>query len=217
MASIATMNSRRGKKHTGKLFFILLLCLCLVGYVLIDMKIRPMLATYGSNQATTTATKAVNDAVENALAELDLKYEDLAIVNKDSDGKVLSIYSNTENINRLKSAVSNKILEELNRQDYQMVKIPLGSLFGGLLTGRGPDIPIKVPMNSTVQTTFENKFEGAGINQTRHDISLDVKVTTYAVIQGVSTAVDVDTNFEVAESILVGDVPNWVVGAQTSG
>lgn len=216
MASIATMGRQQGISRAFLTFIVLLLCLAFIVYILIDIKIRPMIATYGNNQATTTATKAVNDAVEITLSDLDLKYEDFATVNKDSNGKVLSIYSNTENINLLKSTVSNKILEELNKQGYQMVKIPLGSLFGGLLTGRGPDITIKVPMNSTVQTAFQNKFEGAGINQTRHEISLDVKVTTYAVIQGENTAVDVDTNFEIAENILVGEVPNWMVGTQTS-
>ena len=45
------------------------------------------------------------------------------------------------------------------------------------MTGRGPNISISVPMDSTVETAYSNKFESAGINQTKHEIALDVKVT----------------------------------------
>lgn len=216
MTNIANMSGRRNRKRAWLLLLVFLLFIFMGFYILVDILIRPMIKTYGNNQATTTATKAVNDAVGIVLSEMSLKYDDLAEVDRDTSGNIISIESNSENINRLKAAVSKKVLEELDKQDYQMVKIPMGSLIGGLLTGRGPDIYIKVPMNSTVETSFKNQFESAGINQTRHEITLDVKVKVYAVVKNDDTSVEVDTGFAIAENVLVGKVPQWMAGTQIS-
>jgi sporulation protein YunB len=170
-----------------------------------------MIKTYGDNQAITAATRAVNDAVEKVLSNLGIDYEKLSSVTLDKNGEVSSIETNTANVNIFKSTVSKEILEQLDNQEIQKVNIPLGSLAGGLLTGRGPNITIRVPMNSTVETVLNNKFEGAGINQTKHDISLDVKVKIFTVVQGVSTENVVETNFTIAERILVGEVPQWIM------
>lgn len=180
--------------------------------VLVDWRVRPMIETYGNNQAITSATLAINHAVESVLSNLSVDYGDLAAVTKDNEGKILSVETDTGNMNILKSAVSKAVLEQLEQQKVQKIDIPLGSLVGGLLTGRGPNITIKVPMNSTVETSYKNLFESAGINQTRHEITLEVKVIIYTVIQGESTATEVDTGFTIADSIIVGEVPNWMVG-----
>lgn len=180
-------------------------------YAAVDWMVRPMIQTYGNNQAATAATRAVNDAVEKVLSEMSVDYNNLTQVTRDESGKIVSIHTNTANINIIKSAVSKAVLQELDNQKYQRVEIPMGSLAGGLLTGRGPAIKIKVPMNSTVETDIENKFEGAGINQTKHEISLKVKVTIYTVIQGESSANEITTGFTVAENILVGEVPSWLI------
>ena len=204
---------KRGKRRRGsrlRLFFLLLVLLAAGLVAATDLRVRPMLKTYGLNQATTTATRAVNDAVQRVLEEMNLQYGDLSSVTKDDEGNILSVSVNTANMNRLKSVIGDAVLEELEKQDYQMVEIPLGSILGGgLLTGRGPKIPIKVPMNSTVQTTFTSEFEGAGINQTRHEIVLNVKVTVYAMLPDEDTAGVVETGFTAAETILVGEVPDW--------
>jgi sporulation protein YunB len=195
------------------LVFLLLICLAFIS--LIDWLVRPMIQTYGNNQAATAATRAVNDAVESVLSKQDIDYNNLSNVIRDESGKIVSIHTNTANINIVKSAVSKAILNELDNQKFQDVEIPMGSLAGGLLTGRGPTITIKVPMNSTVETDIENKFEGAGINQTKHEISLKVKVTIYTVIQGKSSENEITTGFTVAENILVGEVPNWLIKGTT--
>lgn len=187
-----------------------------VGYVLVDWRVRPMIQTYGNNQAVTAATRSVNAAVEQVLSQQTIHYEDLAVVTKDSEGNVISIETNTASTNLLKSAIGEAVLQKLDDQSVQTVKIPLGSLVGGLLTGRGPSVRIKVPMDSTVETTFVNVFEGAGINQTRHEITIHVKVSLYTIIQGENTATQVETGFTVAETILVGEVPQWVAGTVTN-
>lgn len=182
---------------------------------LVDWCVRPMIKTYGNNQAVTAATRAVNDAALRVLSERNIDYNELANVQYNESGEIMSVETNTANINIIKSAVSQAILEELDNQRVQKVKIPLGSLAGGLMTGRGPNISISVPMDSTVETAYSNKFESAGINQTKHEIALDVKVTVYTVVQGESQANVVNTAFTITECILVGEVPQWLVRSIT--
>ncbi|MDD2417901.1 MAG: sporulation protein YunB [Oscillospiraceae bacterium] len=200
----------RAKRVVIFIFSVLLIFGILTVW-LIDRKVRPMIQTYGNNQAVTAATRAVNDAVERVLNKTSIEYDRLSSVIRDEQGEISLIEINTGNVNLVKSAASTAILEELKKQKFQKVEIPAGSLAGGLLTGRGPNITIKVPMNSTVETTFSNKFEGVGINQTRHYITIDVKVKIFTVIQGKSIATEVETEFTVAECIIIGEVPQWMV------
>lgn len=204
---------RRRKRHGAAA--LILLCAAALGLLaLTDVLVRPMLGVYGRNQAVTAATRAANDAAERVLEQADITYEQIVAVERDGEGKILSMETDTTVLNRLKAAVSGAVLEELDRQKTQTVEIPAGSLAGGLLTGRGPRIRLKIPMNSTVETTYRNLFEGAGINQTRHEITLEIKMTVYTVIQGESVSSEVTTGFTVAENVLVGEVPQWI--AKTS-
>ena len=193
------------------------LCFAVLFVVLIDIRVRPMIKTYGNNQAVTAATKAVNIAVSDILSKLNLQYQDLVTITTDENGEITEMTTNSKQLNTIKSDVTAAIFTELDRQDMQNVSIPLGSLAGGLLTGRGPNITIRVPMNSTVETSFDNVFEGAGINQTRHEVMLDVKVTVYAVIRGEDTKTVVNTQFALAENIIVGEVPQWMTGTSSIG
>ena len=58
-----TRSLRRGARK-GPLFLLLLVVLAVGLLAAVDIRIRPMLKTYGVNQATTAATRAVNDAAQ---------------------------------------------------------------------------------------------------------------------------------------------------------
>ena len=54
-------------------------------------------------------------------------------------------------------------------------------------------------------------FESAGINQTRHEISLEASVMMRIVIPAGADSVSVSTYVPIAESIIVGSVPDSYV------
>lgn len=56
-------------------------------------------------------------------------------------------------------------------------------------------------------TRFRNNFEQAGINQTLHQVMLDVSVTVYLLIPGETLSTQVDSEICVAETVIVGQVP----------
>ena len=51
-------------------------------------------------------------------------------------------------------------------------------------------------------------FSDAGINQTLHRIVLEVKTTVSAIIPGYTTSVEISGQFVIAETIIVGEVPD---------
>ena len=84
----------------------------------------------------------------------------------------------------------------------------LGSLTGSpLLAGRGPRISVRMESVGSSSARFENQFESAGINQTKHRIVLRIDVYVSILLPGYSTVTQVTNEITVAETVIVGEVP----------
>lgn len=179
-----------------------------------DRRIRPIMEAYGTRQAQTMATAAVNNAVTRVLADGSYTYEGLIHIQRGSDGDIQSAEADMAGINRLKAAATAAVLEELEKQDYQECRIPLGDLIGGdYFTGRGPRIPMRVSMNGTALSHMDSSFTAAGINQTRHEILLKITLDISLVLSNRVTSLSVETEFLVADTLLKGEVPDAFVQA----
>ena len=190
--------------------FRLLSFLCGLAVLLyaVDARYRPLVKAYALNQSRLMSTLAINRAVERVLEADGTKYEDLIRVDKGDDGSIKSLESNIVAINLLKAAVTGAVVEELGDKNTINVKIPLGTLLGSdFLSGRGPLIPLKIGIKGTALTTMESRFQSAGINQTSHQILMNIQVLVFCAIPGFYTSTTVDSTFMIAETILVGEVP----------
>lgn len=85
-----------------------------------------------------------------------------------------------------------------------------------LLAGCGPEVKVKVIPIGTVTTDFKTEFVSAGINQTRHRVYLTVYCTMYVAAPLVGEEVIVSNEVVVAETVLIGDVPEFYGGADSS-
>ena len=74
--------------------------------------------------------------------------------------------------------------------------------------GRGPLLHIKMQSVGSSSAHFENAFASAGINQTRHEIRLVVDVYVSVLLPGFSTVTKVTNRCAVAETVIVGSVPD---------
>ena len=59
----------------------------------------------------------------------------------------------------------------------------------------------------TATAKFRDKFTAAGINQTKHQILLDVDVYVTILLPGITTYTKVSNEISVAETVIVGSVP----------
>ena len=89
------------------------------------------------------------------------------------------------------------------------LSIPVGSLTGSaLLAGRGPRIKVRMESVGSSSARFENEFTSAGINQTNHRIVLHIDVSVAILLPGFTTATQVSNAVTVAETVIVGTVPD---------
>ncbi len=186
-----------------------LLCAGLILFLVLNSHLQPLIASYGLTQAKLVGTQAVNDAVTAVLEREGVRYTDLMRVEKDSQGSIVSVEADTVKINALKAGVTTEILTQLKKHQNMTVRIPTGTLLNGdLLTGRGPRIPVKISLSGAAATQMSSYFESAGINQTSHRLVMDITVTLYAAIPGNDATTTLETSFIIAETVLVGKVPD---------
>ncbi len=186
-------------------------------FVWINNRVNPILKRMTAVQAGYIANLAIDQAASEVLAEDDISYDDLITVNTLSDGTVCSMTANIREMNKFKTNISKAIQDKILEYCEREISIPIGTLTGiDLLSGRGPNVRMKIQLYGNVTAHFKSDFEGAGINQTRHRIICDVKVSVSAVIPGCSSYTEVENSFTVSETVLLGRVPDSFTNVDTN-
>lgn len=176
--------------------------------MMLDSRVRPMIQTMAAYQAQLLATRAINDAVMNVISEEEVVYNTIIDIAHGNDGDVASISTDMITMNRLKAQITNKVTDYLMQNPKDTLYIPAGTLLGSdLLSGRGPDVEIKVLPVGSVHSEIYNNFSAAGINQTLHQIMLSIEADISAVMPFYTVKTKVHTNICIAETIIVGKVP----------
>ena len=125
-----------------------------------------------------------------------------------SRGKIIAINANIIELNKLSSEISYKIQEKLNNLDKVSVRIPLGQVMGlNVFSGYGPDIDIKLVPMGNIETKFDTEFASEGINQTKHTIYMNIQSIITVVAPFIGSSVQCNSTVTVAETIIVGDIP----------
>ena len=183
--------------------------LALIGMLAVaGMQMKQLLTKLAVTRVTNTVNRIVTQAVNETIDSGEIRYDDLISFEKDNEGKITAVKSNMPEFNRLQSKILNVILERISEVSTRDLSIPLGSLTGAsLLAGRGPLISVRMQSVGSSTAHLENRFVSAGINQTKHQIFLDVDVSVAILLPGFSTATQVSNAFTVAETVIVGTVP----------
>lgn len=200
----------KGKRRWSRL--LLLLALAMVAMMLlVERNLSKMMLDIAYAQAYSLAVKTINQAVWDVM-QGGVTYDELIQTQFDDQGRITMLNANTIRMNELASKTALRAEAEINLSENKRILIPLGAAFGvQFLAGTGPRIPIQIIPIGSVNTQFKTEFESAGINQTRHKISLLISTTVRLVIPMGSKRVDVVSTVPIAESILVGGVPDSFV------
>ena len=148
--------------------------------------------------------------VDNAgVSGLELQYDGLVSFEKDTEGHITAVQSNMAAFNHLQAEILDTVLTRISQVPTGDLSIPIGSLTGStLLAGRGPRITVRMESVGSSEANFRNAFTSAGINQTKHQIILTVDVSVSVLLPGFRTATKVSNSFIVAETVIVGTVPD---------
>ena len=210
---------RRRRKSTGsaalkKLMIFLIFAFifsCFAVYYA-QGRLKPLLKSYSVAKTTSLSTLAVNEAVNERLNSTAINYEDIVSINRDEKGKITSIETDISAFNRLKAEITGDIVAKMDKITESEIAIPVGNLIGGeILYGRGPSVHIKIIPVGSAKTDIVNQFTEAGINQTRHQILLHVSTEVYTVLPSETVESTVESDFILAETIIVGEIPDFYV------
>ncbi len=172
---------------------------------------RALTGAMAISNASDLITRTVSDIVEEKMVEL--RDEDRSFVSyeKDANGTVTAIITDTPRVNILSSELLDAVILAANRGDLN-ISVPLGDLLGiSLMLGRGPRVPMKITMLTSSRVEVKNVLTDAGINQTKHQLVLEVHVDTDVLLPWEIRSASVVNEVLVAETIIVGRVPGTFV------
>lgn len=148
----------------------------------------------------------VNQAVKEALEDRDSFVQ----VERSEGGEPIAVHTDTAALNQLRTQVLSKLEETLNGS--VTVKVPVGSLTGiALLNGHGFPVPLTLRLEASADLSFQTEFESAGINQSCHRVTMLVMVQAYSQSNRFETRTQVETSTVLAETVLVGSVPEMAL------
>ena len=160
-------------------------------------------------QIMNATSDLINDAIDQQIEAGDIQYARIVFFEKDLNGRITALKTNMSEVNRLKTCTLNIINDEILALDTSDIGIPLGSLFlPELFSGRGPVIPVQIISIRNSDAYFTSNFTAAGINQTLHQLSMSVLVDVSVLVLGETASFTVTSEVVVAETIIVGDVPD---------
>lgn len=213
------MKSRGGKNKKSflKIIFVGLL-LSIVCLVFFEIRAKPVIIEVAVTQAENIASSIIEDAIISVLRENGVTYSSLVDIEKDEDGRVTTVKADTIKMNLLKSEIGAEISKEILETDSREISIPFGTIIGiSALSGKGPKIKTTVTLTSNVTSTINNTFTSSGINQTLHEIYVNVNATIYVVMPKNTAIAEVNSNYCIAQTVIIGTVPETFAEFQNKG
>lgn len=202
----------RRPKNLKSYFIIFVIVITIYGlFSFVENQLTPTILAMAEASSRVIATEAINKAIKDKVAK-NVKYKDLISIHKDTSGQVTLIQINTVEINRLESETALEVVKTLKDVTVDNLYIPLAAATGSkILTGIGPAIKVSLIPAGTADVNMVESFEEAGINQTRHRVVLEISAKIQIVQPLLSSDITIKTNVPVAETIIVGSVPNAIL------
>ena len=200
----------KGRRIRRRLMlFALLICAVMM---MMERNFKPLVLSLAEARSAAMASQVLYGALTEAIED-GVTYEKLMNVHMDDRGQVALLSANTMAMNRLADRAGQAALRKLGDMNSERVSVPLGAALGmTILAGSGPGIPVSIVPIGSVATEFATEFEACGINQTRHKVYLQLTASIRIVIPTGAKTTQVSANMLVAESIIVGSVPEGFVG-----
>ena len=153
-----------------------------------------------------TVNNIVVSAIDKQLKGSECEY---IIISRDNNGKILSIESDADEINKIQNEIKKQINKDLSHINNNRMSLPIGTLTGiTLFSGFGPEIVLKLHQVGGVDTEIKSEFETTGINQTKYKVIIEIQVELSAVLPAHSTDIIIKDEYLIAETIIIGEIPN---------
>lgn len=199
-------------KHPKLILGIIAICVLFNSILyFFDKNILPAVLTIGEEQLKREATEIINETALDIYSN-QFDYSDMIISEKDNDGNITMLRADTVKLNYLASKLILASNDKLGELQEVGLNVPLGYMTKNLVFyNLGPKINIKMTQVGNITSNYESVFESAGINQTRHKIYLNVNMKMKIVVPLNTKDVEIACQIPVAETIIVGKIPNTAI------
>ena len=180
----------------------------LVPVAVMRMRLFPMVEELAVTRVTNQTARLINDAIDAQIRDGVVDYSNMVLLEKDDTGAVTALKTNISEMNALKTRILDTVNEEILQLNVEEIGVPIGNLLvPALFSGRGPYLPVKVLTVRSSEAAFSNQFTQAGINQTLHQIIMTITIDMTIVTPAGTEQVDTSSQVVVAETVIVGTVP----------
>ena len=192
--------------RTVLFLLVLLIVLLSLSVALLSVNMRPAMTALAIARIRSVAARAMNDAILESMGD-ETNYARLIQVHESSE-RVYMLQANTHKMNILAADCAEAAQERIAQMGDQGISIPIGTITGiSFLAGKGPSLKVTFSPAGSVQSEFNSEFVSSGINQTLYRVNLLLTASVRLVMPGVSETISVRAEAAIAESIIVGDVP----------
>ena len=206
--------SRHDKRGLGLILFLFAIVIIIMfTFDGICKQLMPIIIALSEAKAKYIATEIASEVVNEKL--IDLNYNDLVYLQKDENSRITALQTNIVRMNQISAEMASAIQEKMSKLDNLYINVPVGNAFNNpFFTNRGPIITVKIIPYGNIDTDFKTEFITGGINQTKHKIYLEIKTKMIVVVPLVKKGTEIVTTVPVAETVIVGDVPESFINVQ---
>lgn len=202
-------SKKRRRFFSGLTLFVLVIFVIVIA-ILLNVYWKstlPTLIEIANARVSAQTLLVVNEAVSFAMSD-EQDFSKLLTIERDSDGNVVLLSSNTIEVNKLARKTAILSQQKLDGLAKEQLEIPFGTISGvPLFSEMGPDVVITVTPVGAVNCTFASTFESVGINQTLHRMYVNVECQIDLIIPQSHHTVHLQIPILVCESVIVGKVP----------
>lgn len=197
-------------------WIFLLFAIGLALFAFFRYKYHSAIRGLAETQVRNATSDLINDAIDKQIESENIQYDRIVYFEKDLNGRITALKTNMSEVNRLKTDILNIINDEILALDTTDLGVPIGSfILPEFLAGKGPSIPVHILSIRNSDASFTSNFTEAGINQTLHQLNMQVSVDVAVLVLGTTNYFTVSSQVVVAETIIVGQVPDTFL--QTGG
>lgn len=189
--------------------FVIIIIFGMTLILMFRHKYHDAIYALAETQVRNTTSDLINDAIDRQIEDGNILYDRMVYFEKDLNGRITALKTNMSEVNRLKTDVLNLINDEILALSTDELGIPIGSLIiPEVFAGKGPDIPVQILSIRNSDASFTSSFLEAGINQTLQQMNMHVSVDVTVLVLGKAKSFAISSQVVVAETIIVGDVPD---------
>ena len=174
--------------------------------------VNPIIKDYSKAKVNALTEELLNEAVSNVV-NTTLNYDKIVNISYTNNGNISYINANQYIINVITREVVNNAQQLMQKIGSKGIGIPIGTFTGiSIFVGRGPDLKLEMLPIAIVGSKFNSKFTNMGINNTLHQLYLDVTTRVELILPIKKQVIEVTQSVLLCEGIIIGEVPEVYLG-----